>query len=159
MELKTVLIITITIISFGLAAWMFPGKMAKDVFKKLRLFPRWFKILGVIIIIISAIMPFEYEFLLFEGKNYIGVHYSLLGLFLISFSRDKIEDEMTSMIRLKSLYRSTIMTFAITMMFYAINSIWVTEGELITGIDIMMYILMIYLMNFYITKFRIKREQ
>lgn len=34
MELKTALIITITIISFGLAAWMFPGKIAKDVFNK-----------------------------------------------------------------------------------------------------------------------------
>ena len=104
-------------------------------------------------------MPFEYEFLLFEGKNYIGIHYAILGLFLISFSRDKIEDEMTSMIRLKSLYRSTIMTFVATMMFYSINSIWFTEGELITGIDIMGYILMFYLTNFYITKFRIKREQ
>ncbi len=158
MELKTILIIAVALIFFGLMIWMFQGKSEKEVFKKLRLFPRWFKYLGLVIFIISAILPFKYD-LLYEGKNYIGVNSASLGLFLICFARDKIEDEMTNLIRLKSFYSSVVLGFVYVTVTYMFNVIGENEGDFISGIQLVFFILVIYLVSYYITKSKIRSEK
>ncbi len=160
MELKTILIIVIALIFFGLMIWMFQGKKEKEVFQKLRLLPRWFKYLGLFLFIVFGFLPFEFDLdLLYDGKNYIGIHGACLGLFLIGFARDKIEDEMTNVIRLKSFYRSVIFGFAYVNITYMISVIYNDEGQFTLGVDLVFIILMMYLLSFYITKFKIRRAK
>jgi drug/metabolite transporter superfamily protein YnfA len=106
MDIKSFLFLVVAILSVGLFAYLFKEKNEDAVFKQIRLFPRRFKFLGLFVILCSVILPWIFEGLLVDGSNYIGATYLNLGLSLICFSRDKTEDEMLNIIRLKSFYRS-----------------------------------------------------
>jgi ABC-type xylose transport system permease subunit len=119
------------------------------------LFPRWVKYAGVVVFFVSVIIPF-YTNLLIEGKNYLGVTFANLGLFLICFSRDKLEDEMSNLIRLKSFYRSVALGFVYVFVFTAIDFILGNTFDLIPAVQLVTFILLVYLANYYITKSKIR---
>lgn len=158
MELKSILFALAAILAFGLFVWLFKEKKEDAVFKKIKLFPRWIKYIGLVIFFVSVIVPFHTG-LLIEGKNYLGLTFANLGLFLICFSRDKLEDEMSNLIRLKSFYRSVVFGFVYTFMFTAIEFIHGNKFELIPAIQLVTFILLVYLANYYITKSKIRSAE
>lgn len=156
MEIKSILVIVAALVFFGLFIWISSEKKEVAVFKKLRLLPRWVKVLGLVVFVSSAILPFEFDTLI-DGSNYIGLNFANIGLFLICFSKDKLEDEMTNMIRLKSLYRSVILGFVYATVFYAIDFIYENEVKGTSAIQLVFIILFFYLINYNVTKLKIRR--
>ena len=161
MEAKLVqpLLLVLVVLSVGLVSWLFGDKNEDAVFKKLKLFPRWFKFLGLVIILCSVSLPWIFKSLLVEGSNYLGMIYINFGLFLICFSRDKIEDEMSNIVRLKSFYRSfgagVVGFFFLT---YIENSVSDDFSQLPAD-TLLATILGIYLVSYYITKSKIRSAE
>jgi predicted membrane channel-forming protein YqfA (hemolysin III family) len=154
--MKTIIVICVVLLFIALGIWILKDNPEKAVFKKLILFPQWFKYLGIVIFLVGAILPFELG-LLYEGQNFLGLQIANMGLFLICFSKDKNEDEMINLIRLKSLYRSVIMGFLYSAIVFAIRVFSNNEGEHTPATQLVMFILLVYLFNFYITKSRIRK--
>lgn len=156
MELKKVLIISSALAFFAIVVWIFYDKSEKAVFKPLRLLPRWVKYMGLTWAILSLILSIVFSFVLkdnftFDGENYIGILSINFGLLLICFSKDKIEDEMTNMIRLKSFYRSVIIGFSV-IVFFDIVEILLGGTSLTESFSFISMILFLYLILFYSTK-------
>ncbi|WP_319482032.1 hypothetical protein [uncultured Draconibacterium sp.] len=158
MDPKSIIFLIAAIVFLSMFLWLFTEKSEYEVFKKLKLFPRWIKIIGIVIVLLSATIPF-YVNLLIEGKNYLGLTVVNLGLFLICFSRDKQEDEMSNLIRLKSFYRSTVLGFAYVFIFTAIEFIHGDEFELVPAIQVITFMLLMYLLNYYVTKSKIRSAE
>lgn len=161
MEAKLIqpLLLVLVFLSIGLVSWLFRDKNEDAVFKKLKLFPRWFKFLGLVIILCSVSLPWIFKSLLVEGSNCLGMIYINFGLFLICFSRDKIEDEMSNIIRLKSFYRSfgagVVGFFFLT---YIENSVSDDFSQL-SADTLLATILGIYLLSYYVTKSKIRSAE
>lgn len=158
MDLKSILFALAALMSFGIFIWLFKEKKEDAVFKKIKLFPRWVKYVGLVVFFVSVIIPFHTN-LLIEGKNYLGITFANLGLFFICFSRDKLEDEMSNLIRLKSFYRSVALGFVYIFVFTAIEFIYGDKFELIPAVQLVTFILLVYLANYYITKSKIRSEK
>lgn len=156
--MKTPIVIIVVLLFIGLGLWITKDKPEKALYKKLVLFPRWFKYLGLAIFLGGAILPFELG-LLYEGQNFLGLQIANMGLFLTCFSKDKNEDEMINQIRLKSFYRSVILGFLYSTIFYAVNFFSDNEGNHTPATQLVMFILLAYLLNFYVTKYRIRSEK
>lgn len=160
MEIISILIIIAAILFVALFSWLFKEKKEKAVFKKLVLFPRWFKFLGLSIFVVSVIVPFHSSIdLLIDGKNYIGLNFANLGLFLLCFSKDKQEDEMSNLIRLKSFYRSVVIGFAYVFVITAVEFIQGERFDSIPAIQLVTFILLVYLVSYYITKSKIRSAE
>ena len=160
MELKKVLIIAGALAFFAIAIWIFHDKSEKAVFKPLRLFPRWVKYLGLTWAILSLILSIVFSLkwednFTFDGENYIGILSTNFGLLLICFSKDKIEDEMTNMIRLKSFYRSVILGFSV-IVFFDILEILLGGTSLTESFSSISMVLFLYLIIFYSTKSKVR---
>ena len=160
MELKKVVIILGALGFFAIAIWIFHDKSEKAVFKSLRLFPRWVKYLGLTWTILSLILSVVFSLVLkdnftFDDKNYIGILSADFGLLLICFSKDKIEDEMTNMIRLKSFYSSVILGFSV-IIFFDILEIILGGTSLTESFSFISMILSLYLITFYTTKSKVR---
>jgi hypothetical protein len=158
MELKETLFIIAAVLFAGIFLWAFREKKEVAVFNKLILFPRWFKYIGLVIFVLSAILPFSMD-LLIDGKNYIGLNFANLGLFIICFSRDKIEDEMTNLVRLKSFYRSVVLGFVYVSVMSAIYILGERSIENTLAVQLVFVILFSYLNSYYITKWKIRRAK
>lgn len=160
MELKTILIILVVILFVAISGWTFQDKSEKAVFKPLRLFPRWVKYLGLtwailsLILSVMFILVFDFDILI-DGKNLIGVLSANFGLLLICFSKDKIEDEMTNMIRLKSFYSTVFFGFS-GILILDVLEILLGGSSLIPSFSMISLILSIYLVSFYITKSKLQ---
>ncbi|WP_321346456.1 hypothetical protein [uncultured Draconibacterium sp.] len=161
MEIKLVqsLLLVLVVLSIGLVSWIFKDKNEVAVFKKLKLFPRWFKFLGLVIVICGVSLPWIFQSLLVDGSNHLGIIYIIFGLFLICFSRDKIEDEMSNTIRLKSFYRSfgagVVGFFFLTWME---NSVSENFSQLPAD-TLLAVILGFYLVSYYVTKSKIRSAE
>jgi len=153
------LLLVLLVLSVGLVSWLFQGKNEETVFKKLKLFPRWFKFLGLVVIFCSVTLPWIFERLLIDGSNYLGGIYLNFGLFIICFSRDKIEDEMSNLVRLKSFYRSfgagIVGFFLIT---YIDNTVS-DDFSRLPADTLLATILGVYLVSYYVTKLKIRSAE
>ena len=159
-EIKSILFVVAAILFVGLFFWLFKEKKEEAVFKKLVLFPRWFKYVGLFVFVAAVIIPFHSKFdLLIDGKNYVGLNFANLGLFLICFSRDKHEDEMSNLIRLKAFYRSVILGFVYVFVMTATEFIHGERFESIPAVQLITFTLLIYLVDYYITKSKIRSAE
>ncbi|WP_347838288.1 hypothetical protein [uncultured Draconibacterium sp.] len=161
METKLVqtLLLVLVVLSLGLVSWLFKEKNDEAVFKKLKLFPRWFKLVGIVVVICAITLPWIFKSLLVDGSNYIGVIYVNFGLFLICFSRDKVEDEMSNLIRLKSFYRSFGAGFVgFFFLTYIENSVSDDFSQL-SADTLLAVILGFYLVSYYVTKSKIRSAE
>ena len=159
MNIVSFLLLLAAILSLGLMSWLFREKKEEAVFKKLKLLPRWFKFIGLAIAVGAAVGPWIFECLLVDGKNYLGAIYMIFGLSLICFSRDKTEDEMSNLIRLKSFYRSIGLGLAgFFFLSYLENN--VSDGfERLSADTVVFIVLVTYLANYYITKSKIRSAE
>jgi len=158
MEKLDIITIILTALFLGLGSFIFRGKPEEDVFKSLKLFPNWMKLLGFIIVLLSFVLPWTLG-LLHDGKNLIGIQAGNIGLFVICFSRDKQEDEMTNQIRLKSFYRSVMGGFLYLFLMNAIEVIWGASFYDPGAWGIMFIILFFYLIHFSVTKSKIRSAE
>ena len=157
MEQKTILLGITAVLFILIAAWIFKDKSESYVFKSLNLLPHWMKYVGLIWAILSVILPIIFDFM-FEGKNILGIQSANIGLLIICFSKDRVEDEMTNNLRLKSFYKSAILGFAFIMIMDFVELMLGGES-FISSYGLVAFILSTYLFTFYAIKSKIRRAE
>lgn len=158
-KLLQTLLFVVFILSLGLFSLLFKEKNEEAVFKKLKLLPRWFKFIGLVIILCSVSLPWIFQRLLVDGTNHLGMIYVNFGLSVICFSRDKVEDEMSNLIRLKSFYRSFVAGI-VGFFFLTWMENSVSDGfSQLSADSLLGTILGIYLVSYYVTKSKIRSAE
>ncbi|MBT8265872.1 MAG: hypothetical protein KJO41_10535 [Bacteroidia bacterium] len=128
---------------------------------KLRL-PNAFKTVGLIIAVLAFLSMFGRK-LLIEGDAELYKSISrqalLIGLLLMSISKDKIEDEMTYSLRMQSYGFAFILGVLYAMMMpyvdYGVSNALKPEGETLKNLgdfQILIFMLMIQLMFYHTSK-------
>ncbi len=123
------------------------------------LLPTYFKIIGVIIIILAlttaiVIKAMQIELLPSQKELFrvFTMNAFLLGLLLVAWSRDKIEDEMTVFMRLKAM----AWTFTWAVLYVILKPIgdliFDDPVEILTGQEVVMSMLFIYLITYIFQK-------
>lgn len=123
------------------------------------LLPAYFKIIGFIIIILAlttaiVIKAMQIEMLPSQKELFrvFTMNAFLLGLLLVAWSRDKIEDEMTVFIRLKAM----AWTFTWAVLYVIIKPIgdliFDDPVEILTGQEVVMSMLFVYLIMYFFQK-------
>ena len=86
--------------------------------KPIKLLPQYFKKVGLGIIILCVLVPLAFKLLHIQtapAKKEMIKHLAkdifMIGLMFIAFSRDKIEDELTMLLRMKALISGVMFTF------------------------------------------------
>ena len=154
----------ILLVAYLIIMWhLFPnGRKSLDVFKlNPVLLPSWWKLVGLgwlTFVIVYSIMegnlnPTTNTFLL------TGLYF---GLLLITFSKEKNEDEFSAQIRIKAMYISIItLFFAVGMLSCLSIATPASFKDFPIQILIMMFnsVLIVYLAYFYWTKYGFKRKR
>lgn len=127
--------------------------------KDIALLPNRFKIIGIVIMILAfvpAIIIKSMNIKLIQSHKELfkvmTLNVFILGLFFIAISKDKIEDEMTFIIRLKSM----ALTFSFTVLSVIIKPIvdllFKNPPSDLTGQQIVMNMLFVYMIIYYVQK-------
>lgn len=156
--MKTAIIILAAILFVVVINKIIKDHPEKELFKQLSLFPRWVKYLGVFWFIISLIIHYYLEFNI-KQENFAALHSMSFGIFLICFSRDKIEDEMTNVVRLKSFCRSVILVYVTVTIYYMVHYLMGYPDFSTPASQILLFIFIIYLANFNIAKSKLRSEK
>ncbi|WP_320110242.1 hypothetical protein [Draconibacterium orientale] len=146
------------VLYLGLSSFLVRRKaFSSDIMSiKLRFFPYLFKWLGIILcVIILAFGLLNWN--KYEYSKELTFYFLNIGLFLIAFSKERIEDEFIHQIRLKALIVSFIGTIAVfgslfPMYLFLIFDIqpWIAR---VSGLIVITVILTVYLFNFYYAKY------
>lgn len=128
---------------------------------KLRLLPFFFKWIGIAIILSSVFifLIIIEEAVFVRSKEMLFYHINL-GIVLVVFSKEYDEDELFKYLRFKSIVVSFINTVIVVGILYPLTFLnnemtdnWIFDFELI----LLMFFLY-YLIYFYFTKFKMKKE-
>lgn len=128
---------------------------SKSIRKKPALLPRKFKIIGVVIILLSfaamVIFKTTMPHLLKDGKVFL-LDGLILGLLIIALSKEKVEDEMIMAIRLRGMAASFIggVFFMFTMPF--IDLLFKDPVQTMSAQQVVMFVLISYLISFPLQK-------
>lgn len=126
---------------------------------EIRLFPNHFKKVGALLILlafIAAPIPRLFHLNLTQAKQDVfklmAFNCIILGLFLIAWAKDKIEDEMTLLIRLKAVSWA----FGLAVMLVIINPLMdlVFNDPIIVmkGQELIIQMLLVYLVMYHLFK-------
>lgn len=128
---------------------------------ELRLFPHFFKWVGVILCLVILIMGRLY-WEVYEYTKELTFYAINLGLLVVVFSKEKIEDEFAHQLRLKSLIVSVIGTIIMLGSLYPMYVFYVFESKLwlsrVSAPFVLSMLLSSYLFYFYYARFRLRRE-
>lgn len=146
------------VLYLGLSSFLVRRKaFSSDILSmKLRFFPYLFKWIGIILcVLIIAFGILDWN--KYEYSKELTFYFLNIGLFLVVFSKERIEDEFIHQIRLKALIVSFIGTIAVfgslfPMYLFLIFDIqpWIAR---VSGLIIITVILTVYLFNFYYAKY------
>jgi hypothetical protein len=132
-----------------------------DLYKlHLKLFPYWFKIIALVLILISIIIT-VFIFQTFEKwKDFLVVIINL-SLFITIFSKVKNEDEYSEQIRFKSFTYSFVTFLALAGAFGA-GSLWRPDGSFVLN-NFFLHVfvgssMLVSLTYFYVTLYKMKKE-
>jgi len=123
------------------------------------LLPVYFKIIGLVVMILAfvpAIIVKSMNVELMQSQKelfrVLTLNAFILGLLFVAWSRDKVEDEMTGAIRLKSMFRA--FTWAVLYVIIApfIHLLFKDPIGELTGQKVVMSMLFFYLIMYYIPK-------
>ncbi|MCX6231942.1 MAG: hypothetical protein NTZ33_10400 [Bacteroidetes bacterium] len=129
--------------------------------KQIAWFPNRYKKIGIGIIILTIISSIVFRFLDVEffrtQKHLLGIillNSFILGLFIIAWSKEKIEDEMTIYMRLSAITLS--FTFAVIMVIMkpVFDTIFQDPLENYSGQEIIIMMLIIFLSSYNMMKIR-----
>jgi hypothetical protein len=123
------------------------------------LLPVYFKIIGLVVMILAfvpAIILKSMNVELMQSQKelfrVLTLNAFILGLLFVAWSRDKVEDEMTGAIRLKSM--SWTFTWAVLYVIIApfIDLLFKDPIGELTGQQVVMSMLFVYLIMYYLQK-------
>ncbi|WP_319511929.1 hypothetical protein [uncultured Draconibacterium sp.] len=157
METESILLGIAAALFILVAGWIFKDKSESYVFKTLNLLPRWMKYVGLIWVILSVILSIIFDFM-FDVNNILGIQSANIGLLVICFSKDRVEDEMTNNLRLKSFYKSAILGFAFMMIMDFVELLLGGESFMSSYV-LVAIILSMYLFTFYAIKSKIRSAE
>ncbi len=121
--------------------------------KGLDLLPVKFKFVGLLGIVLSIIFLFvcngqiEKEITTTVTKLIL-----VISFFIIAFSKDKIEDELTFNLRLKSFAIAVYITTIFLCVFYIVNLVFEGKTETYSSLDALIQIFLFYFTYFFIMK-------
>ena len=146
----------LTISLIVLLSSRFKSSKQYEVSKVIRLFPFWVKYLGIVISILSILIHWSYmsdELTVLSSFWDFGL---VIGLIIISLSKERNEDEMTMSIRLNSVFIS----FFLGILFYILFQLLARlDGENVSShnsLYVTTYILLSYVLIFHLTKKRMR---
>jgi hypothetical protein len=126
--------------------------------KIIRLLPRYFKWIGLGIILLSGVFSFFSNEALHnpnETLKIIAPRLFLLGLLVIALAKDKLEDEMTLLIRLRVMASIFITTIMIVIIQPLVDFIVKDPIGDVTPIHLILRMLIAYhVLFFFVKKFR-----
>ena len=89
--------------------------------KPIKLLPTYFKKIGLGLIILCVIVPIAFKLFHFQIESAkkemiktITKDIVIIGMVFIAFSRDKVEDELTMLLRTKALISAVFFAFTVT---------------------------------------------
>lgn len=122
------------------------------------LLPNYFKKIGIVIMLLSVIPAIMIKALHIklgvtskEFLKLLTINIFILGLLFIAWSKDKIEDEMTVALRLKSMGFAFIWAIFYVIIAPFVN-ILVNYPTDITGQSLVLSMLLVYLFMYYVQK-------
>lgn len=158
MSIEEYIYIGAFVLYLGLSSFLVRrNAFASDILSmKLRFFPYLFKWIGIILcVLILAFGILDWN--KYEYSKELTFYFLNIGLFLVVFSKERIEDEFIHQIRLKALIVSFIGTIAVfgslfPMYLFLIFDLqpWIAR---VSGLIIITVILTVYLFNFYYAKY------
>ena len=156
---KTKIITTALILLFILIAILINKKDSNSLdFKtKIRLLPFWVKIIGVLAATLSLSIHWINDFgnnILFENFWQFGF---IIGLLLISLSKEKTEDEMLIQARLNSVFISFFGGIIAHIIFVLIDLLYGSTIDSFNSLYLISYILIMYLIIFQVSKRKLSR--
>lgn len=128
-----------------------------------RLFPNWWRKVAVVLILIAVgvLLPARIlkEGYIFENRemiNFIGMDILLAGLFILGWSKDKQEDEMSMQMRLSSAMQALVASILILMLNPLVGPV-LGLGKLdsYSGQGIMVYLMIFYVASYYYDRYRV----
>lgn len=128
---------------------------SKPIRKKPALLPRKFKIVGLVIILLSiaamVIFKTTMPHLLKDGKVFL-LNGLILGLIIIALSKDKVEDEMLVAIRLQGMANSFIGGVVLVFISPFIDILFKDPVQTMPAQQVVMFMLFTYLISYSIQK-------
>lgn len=122
--------------------------------------PVYFKKIGLVVsilacfsLVIAKSMDFEFTQTQKELFSVFTLNAFILGLQFVACSRDKVEDEMTVSIRLKAMFWTITMVVLYVIIMPLIDLLFKDPVGVLTGQQVIMGILFIYLFQYYLQKF------
>ena len=127
--------------------------------KQRYLLPHSVRKIGLSIIILSVIIPVSIKLMgidIIQSKKeilkLISKDLFILGLFFVAFSRDKIEDELTILIRLRAMSATFAGGILIAITYPIISLLFGDPIEYIEGNKLITFMLFNYLFTYYTIK-------
>lgn len=127
--------------------------------KELYLFPFYFKKIGfvvllfvIIAVILIKLMHIEFLHTKKDLYRIISLNAIILGLSFIVLSKDKIEDEMTNLIRLKSMYAAFLWILINVILNPFLNLLFKDPIDFVNGQTLVLNMLIFYLVIYNIQK-------
>jgi len=119
-------------------------------------FPNYFKKVGLLLIFVSIISCIVYKFILLKKASSLSSHIFLdlliIGIFLFSIAKEKLEDERITLIRLKAMAGAFVLAvvYVITHpVFFGIIGDGITD---ISSTELILNMLFMYNVFFYLQK-------
>lgn len=126
----------------------------------LRLLPHYFKRVGLVLIALTALTFITLVTIRPEATQSIKdtvklllVSSLILAMMLIAISRDKMEDELTQLVRLKAMALAFIYSVISTLVYPLITLVFDGSGTKISSHELVFNMLVIYLLTFSALKY------
>lgn len=113
----------VVVVFLGMGYFMNRKKSADNISNGLILFPHWFKSIGIFWALASFVLVFVFASREEQIWKAISTHSINIGLFLVCFSKDKLEDELTNSIRLRAFYTSVVTGFCVVVFSYFVENL------------------------------------
>ncbi len=130
---------------------------SKPIRKKPVLLPRKFKIVGLVVILLSIVAMVIFKttmpHLLKDGKVFL-LNGLILGLLIIVLSKDKVEDEMLVAMRLRGMAASFIGGVVLVFISPFIDILLQEPVQTMPAQQVVMFMLFTYLISYYLEKIR-----
>ena len=127
--------------------------------KDLVLFPGYFKIIGIALVLLAFVVPIMIKLLHieigFDQKEFFQeIIFSAmnLGLFFFALSKNKIEDERTLGLRLKAMAFAFLWGVLYVVVWPLVNHLFKFSLKALSGQQVMFSMLIVYLIIFFLQK-------
>jgi hypothetical protein len=124
--------------------------------KKYTLLPVYFKKIGIVVVLLSflpliIVKTIDIELIQYQKELFktLTLNILILGLVFIAFSRDKIEDEMTMLIRLNSMSWTFLWAVLLVVIKPLFDILFYGTGSVFTAQPLVIMMLFYYLFVYY----------